>query len=447
MSEFGTELTRLMHEQDVGVRKVARQVPCSAAYISQLRSGERLPSPRIAARLDDILQAHGKLAGLAPGPGKRSQRSDSPQVTAPADLPALAWVVGRMDQRIDRHTAARMAATLAAAPSAGMADPAERLIHALTRPGRLTETAVAYLETRSTGYHLLETVLPAESLLRPVLAHLNEIITLIEGCTDTVMYRRLTMTAGDAALLGAWLAWDCGDAARAAALYRAAQTAAAESGDLAIDACAVIYQSLGALSLAAHARERERLASARELPGRTDQATRAWLLAREAEEAAALGDRSARDTMKTAVDLFAEAQPAAERSWTRCLETPQMIHSQLTVATRLGDEAWVHRTARELAVIATDPECKRTGRMLASIGIALAQIGDITEAVTYGWRAAEAIHVSHARYAFNRLAELGAALERHGTPASLELQDRIRAMRREFASPRRSTPDSQPALP
>jgi transcriptional regulator with XRE-family HTH domain len=435
MSEFGAELKQLMNGAGIGVRPLAREVPCSAAYISQLLSGERFPSAKMARRIDEVLGAGGSLAALAPASGGRRHReSESP---APkADIPALAWMVGRMDQRVDRRTAARFAEALAEAPSVGMADPAERLAHALTRPAALTEAAVAYLETRSVGYHLLESVLPSGGLLRPVLAHLNEIITLLEGCADLRMHRRLAGTAGETALLGAWLEWDCGDFARAGTLYRAAAMAAAESGDQAISACAVIYQSLGAVSPAARARERGRLAAARKLTNSTDQATRAWLFAREAEEAAALGDRSAAATMREAEEAFAGASPAAERSWTRCLETPQMVHSQLTVATRLGDEEWAYRAISKLAVLATDPESKRTGRMLASIGIALARLGDITEARTYGWRSLEAIQVSQARYAFHRLAEFGATLEGDQGSESAELLDAIRSLRQELASPR-----------
>ena len=49
----------------VGVRALARQVPCNAGHISQLRHGQKRPSPQTAKRLDDVLDAGGRLANLA----------------------------------------------------------------------------------------------------------------------------------------------------------------------------------------------------------------------------------------------------------------------------------------------------------------------------------------------------------------------------------------------
>jgi hypothetical protein len=65
MADFGAELGRLMAARSLGVREVARQVPCNPGYVSSLRSGNKRPSPRIAERLDDILGSHGQLAALA----------------------------------------------------------------------------------------------------------------------------------------------------------------------------------------------------------------------------------------------------------------------------------------------------------------------------------------------------------------------------------------------
>ena len=38
MSDFGTELARLMTARGVGVRELARMVPCNPGHISNLRS-------------------------------------------------------------------------------------------------------------------------------------------------------------------------------------------------------------------------------------------------------------------------------------------------------------------------------------------------------------------------------------------------------------------------
>ena len=67
MSEFGRELRRLMAVRGVGVRELARRVPCNPGYLSNLRNGNKRPSRQIAARLDEVLDAGGGLVALAAG--------------------------------------------------------------------------------------------------------------------------------------------------------------------------------------------------------------------------------------------------------------------------------------------------------------------------------------------------------------------------------------------
>ena len=62
MSDFGTELARLMAARRLGVRELARMVPCNPGHISNLRSGKARPSPELAGILDDRLAAGGTLA-------------------------------------------------------------------------------------------------------------------------------------------------------------------------------------------------------------------------------------------------------------------------------------------------------------------------------------------------------------------------------------------------
>ncbi|HEV2257755.1 MAG TPA: tetratricopeptide repeat protein [Streptosporangiaceae bacterium] len=65
MSDFGRELARLMAARNVGVRELARTVPCNPGHISNLRSGSARPSLELADQLDAILEAGGRLAALA----------------------------------------------------------------------------------------------------------------------------------------------------------------------------------------------------------------------------------------------------------------------------------------------------------------------------------------------------------------------------------------------
>ncbi len=52
----------------MGVRELARLVPCNSGYVSNLRSGRKRPSSQVAARVDDLLAAGGRLAGLVSRP-------------------------------------------------------------------------------------------------------------------------------------------------------------------------------------------------------------------------------------------------------------------------------------------------------------------------------------------------------------------------------------------
>jgi hypothetical protein len=67
VSDFGGELGRLMTARGLGVRELARQVPCNPGHVSSLRSGGRRASPELADRLDELLGAGGRLGRLARG--------------------------------------------------------------------------------------------------------------------------------------------------------------------------------------------------------------------------------------------------------------------------------------------------------------------------------------------------------------------------------------------
>ena len=66
MNDFGKELARLMQARGLGVRELARMVPCNPGHISNLRSGKAQPSPELAESLDERLGADGTLRALAP---------------------------------------------------------------------------------------------------------------------------------------------------------------------------------------------------------------------------------------------------------------------------------------------------------------------------------------------------------------------------------------------
>jgi transcriptional regulator with XRE-family HTH domain len=75
--DFAAMLAELMERRGIGVRALARRVPCDAALISRLARSRQRPSAQMARRLDELLEARGGLtaAGSAGRPGAAGEGS------------------------------------------------------------------------------------------------------------------------------------------------------------------------------------------------------------------------------------------------------------------------------------------------------------------------------------------------------------------------------------
>lgn len=62
---FGERAVALMEARGLSLRQTASRVSCSAGYLSNVVHGRKRPSTRVAARLDDLLEAGGELVTLA----------------------------------------------------------------------------------------------------------------------------------------------------------------------------------------------------------------------------------------------------------------------------------------------------------------------------------------------------------------------------------------------
>jgi transcriptional regulator with XRE-family HTH domain len=82
---FGAELARLMEEKGVGVRELARRTNYTPGYISNLRHGNKAPSPKVAGLVDSALDANGWLIEIERKsaretlPGFRRKASGKPE--------------------------------------------------------------------------------------------------------------------------------------------------------------------------------------------------------------------------------------------------------------------------------------------------------------------------------------------------------------------------------
>lgn len=88
-ASFAEGLSALMAERGIGVRALARRVPCSAGYLSRLRSSHDRPSPEMARRFDELLDAGGTLTATVPTRTPASTvRPAVAAATVPSDTPA-----------------------------------------------------------------------------------------------------------------------------------------------------------------------------------------------------------------------------------------------------------------------------------------------------------------------------------------------------------------------
>jgi transcriptional regulator with XRE-family HTH domain len=101
---FGERVLVLAEARGLSLRELARRVPCDASHLSKVVHGRKRPSPRVAARLDDALEAAGELVILAGAieaapddgqpPGRRA--ADGPAVTGEGMTLTLPYVPARL---------------------------------------------------------------------------------------------------------------------------------------------------------------------------------------------------------------------------------------------------------------------------------------------------------------------------------------------------------------
>ena len=194
VSDFGDELARLMATRSIGVRELARIVPCNPGHISNLRSGKARPSPELAEILDVRLEAGGTLAALVP--------EVAPHWAAPA-----------MDRD---EAAADEIAALDLMRRAGASDAGTGTVERL-------ELAVDELATAYPGTS------PAE-LLGRARGYLGYAGRLLDARTTLAEHRRLLVVGGWLSVLAATTLIDLHRDHAAAAHLRTAAQLARETG-------------------------------------------------------------------------------------------------------------------------------------------------------------------------------------------------------------------------
>ncbi len=229
MDDFAGTLQLLMAERGVGVRALARQVPCDHALVSRLSSGRQPPSAAMARRLDEVLAAGGRLAACADHGPWTGGRAGLPPLSAPVLVRAISRVTlgdlgrtgipggARLPDPAARGSAAlaRWAAGAADRPTLNRAD--------LDELGELEKTADAF---RKWGHQY-----GGGMRRKAVVGQLNEMADLLAEHHPRAVYRRLFGVAASLALVAGHMSADSGRDSVAHWYFALALDAAREAGD------------------------------------------------------------------------------------------------------------------------------------------------------------------------------------------------------------------------
>lgn len=351
MSEFGTKLARLMTSRGLGVRELARLVPCNPGHISNLRSGKASASPELVARLDDVLGAEGELLALVPASGRRRIKT---AVAADDEIVAL-----DLARRVE-----------ASDVGGGTVERLELIVDDL---------AMAYPATR-----------PADLLVR-VRTHLRYVRRLLDARATLGQHRRLLVTGGWLSLLAATCLIDLHSDHAAEAYLRTADQLASETGQPDLAAWVLETRAWQALT-AGEFRRAAMLSQGAQLAAPHASSAHLQAVAQEGRAWARAGDASETRRALTRLETLVSPLPAPDQPEHHYRYDPPK--SQAYVATTL---VWVRDAAAEgitrevLAAIEAPgtalPRPRRAALARLDLALALTASGKDDEAAAVALRA------------------------------------------------------------
>ena len=210
MTDFADELSRLLAERGMSQRELARRANYDTGHINKICRGTKPATPKLAARLDDVLDTGGALMAL-----------------------------------VNRRQVLAGAAAIAAAPMLGTLD-AERLAWAHRHPPRIDAAVVQSLADVLAAQRRAEDSVGPRAVMRPVLAQLAEIEDLVRQARGPVR-PALVEVAQQWAQYSAYLHRDAGNTEGDRALLAQALEWAQEIGDRTMTATVLVQRSVAAL--------------------------------------------------------------------------------------------------------------------------------------------------------------------------------------------------------
>jgi transcriptional regulator with XRE-family HTH domain len=299
---FGEKMLALMTERDISLRKLAKAIPADAGLLSKISRDLTPPSEKMAARIDEALDARGTLAALRP-PTVRERLN------------------GRLTP-----------------------DDEERILAAARAPWRHDPGVVDALANVLDGQRRIEDAIGSAPLLQPVTAQFVVVRDLVlEARGD--MRTDVVRLGSQWAQFAAWLHANLGHLDKAGRLYRVALELAAEIDDADMIATALNMQGhaawlagkIGPMLGLSEAAQRDRRASSGVLALAKQQEARARALAGDAE----MTDRKLDEA--SALTLAAAEHPEDEPPWIYFFNpemlTMQRARAYLYLPDRQGDAA------------------------------------------------------------------------------------------------------------
>lgn len=398
--DFGALLRAVRKWTGESQSAVGGRCGLSQPDVSAIESGNRqVTSMEVAGR---ILDGLGVPAVLRPGAAGSALILPEPVVARRGVLAAGAIGLGAV----------------------ALAEPFERLSHALRFPARIDGKAIDALEAAGAAHFEQEEHLPARHLMAHVAGHVDMVSLLLAGATDRHR-ARLAVLAGESAALAGWLAYDTGDMQAARNWWQTALDAARHATDGPLIALVLCYLSYptGAGADGDHRKAARMLAEAgTHVKSTQHAAARSWIAGRQAEESAAVGDVSALVALERALTSFDYAEPDTGRPWTRFFDNARLGSLAVSTYARLnhpdlGDAAG--------AVLETVESRKTRAVILGDVAGGYAAQGDIDQACALAEQALDATLAGEAVLGRDRLTALRPALDASGSTQAAELSERI----------------------
>ncbi|WTW96250.1 transcriptional regulator [Streptomycetaceae bacterium NBC_01309] len=303
-----------------------------------------------------------------------------------------------------------------------MTEPWGRLSAALRSP-RVDRASAGALVDRTAALFAAEEWTPARQLYPAAAGHVDQLAGLIASAGENRL--PLTVAAGEASALAGWLAWDIGETDTARSFLRTAMAASEDAGHPPLAALVLGYASY---TVDDPRQARKMLVAGQErVTGPGCATARAWLAAREAEEAAASGDQEgairALERARTAYDY---ADPENEQPWVRFFGPARLDSLAVSTLARL-EHRDLEREAERAESRLGGNDAKIRAVVLADVAAAYAQVGNLDRAAVTARQAATATTRGEATLGRQRLLDLVGRLPVRDVQ-SRELGEELRAV-------------------